>query len=74
MDEVWFGKEFRFSEHRDAVRLRRDPWRGRQPRYKRMVRLTNGGMALEANLPSGEPVIVPLSGCAPPRSDANVQR
>jgi len=74
MDEVWFGKEFWFSDDRDVVRLRRDPWRGRQPRYKRVVRLTNGGMALEANLPSGDSVIVPLSGCAPPRSDANAQR
>jgi hypothetical protein len=36
------------------------PWRGRQPKYERPVRLAPDRFGLVTKLPSGEPIAVPL--------------
>lgn len=38
-----------------------DPWRGRQPRYERLVKVAPGRLGLVTKLPSGEPITVPLA-------------
>jgi hypothetical protein len=48
--DAWF-------ERRDSD----DPWRGRQPKFERLVFRGDHEFALAARLPSGEPVEVPLA-------------
>jgi hypothetical protein len=38
-----------------------DPWRGRQPKYERIVRMAPRRFGLVTKLPNGEPITVPLS-------------
>jgi hypothetical protein len=42
------------------IRESDDPWRGRQPKYERIVRLAPGGFGLATKLPSGKPITVRL--------------
>ena len=42
------------------VRETDDPWRGRQPRYARVVKVAPGRLGLTTKLPSGKPITVPL--------------
>jgi hypothetical protein len=37
-----------------------DPWRGRQPRYERLVKVAPGRLGLTTKLPSGKPITVSL--------------
>jgi hypothetical protein len=39
-----------------------DPWRGRQPRYEKIVRLGPLRFGLKTTLPSGEPTICEIAG------------
>ena len=39
----------------------RDPWRGRQPKYDKLVRLGPNRFELLTKLPSGKPISVRLS-------------
>jgi hypothetical protein len=38
----------------------KEPWRGRQPRYERVVRMAPGQFGLVAKLPNGTPITAPL--------------
>jgi hypothetical protein len=37
-----------------------DPWRGRQPKYEKLVMKGPGNFGRTTQLPSGEPIFVPL--------------
>jgi hypothetical protein len=45
-----------------------DPWRGRQPRYLRLVVPEPGRYALVTTLPCGEQIEVPLGRATSPES------
>ena len=41
-----------------------DPWRGRQPKYERIVRVGPNRFGLATKLPSGEPIVAELGRLA----------
>ena len=45
---------------RVELRESEDPWRGRQPRYEKIVRLGPMRFGLATKLPNGEPIVCEL--------------
>jgi hypothetical protein len=51
---------------RFEMRPTNDPWRGRQPKYEKLVRFGPSRFGLVTELPSGAPIPVPVGRFANP--------